>query len=121
MSPNDPPEGRSNSLKQLPTKELQQGQGQGQGQERERVPDFTVRLEPGSVLTIQSKARYEWEHGIQEMMGDLVDEGRETVRRKIRVSITLRKMRGSAWEVGGGVDGDAGPIGETGNGVADRF
>ncbi|KAF9123164.1 hypothetical protein BGW39_009212 [Mortierella sp. 14UC] len=113
MSPNDPPEGRSSSPKQEQSKE-QGGQ---------RVPDFTVRLEPGSVLTIQGKARYEWEHGIQETMEDLV-EGGETVRRKIRVSITLRKMRSAAWEVGGGGEErdskSAGPVGETGNGVADR-
>ncbi|KAF8939527.1 hypothetical protein BGZ47_008132 [Haplosporangium gracile] len=103
MSPNDPPEG-INSPKPPPS------HSKSQQQERERLPDFTVRLEPGSVLTIQGKARYEWEHGIQEMMEDLV-EG-EGIKRKIRVSVTLRKMRGSAWEVGG-------PDGSL-NGVADR-
>ncbi|KAH7045542.1 hypothetical protein BKA57DRAFT_467101 [Linnemannia elongata] len=102
MSPNDPPEGTNPPIPPpLPSKE--------------REPDFTVRLEPGSILTIQGKARYEWEHGIQETMEDVV-EGGETIKRKIRVSITLRKMRGSAWEVGGPGDGGNGTV----NGVADR-
>ncbi|KAG0054067.1 hypothetical protein BGZ89_002748 [Linnemannia elongata] len=102
MTPNDPPEGTNPPIPPpLPSKE--------------REPDFTVRLEPGSILTIQGKARYEWEHGIQETMEDVV-EGGETIKRKIRVSITLRKMRGSAWEVGGPGDGGSGTV----NGVADR-
>ncbi|KAF9929397.1 hypothetical protein FBU30_001601 [Linnemannia zychae] len=97
MSPNDPPEG---TLAKPPPKVTGQQQ---------RKPDFTVRLEPGSILTIQGKARYEWEHGIQEIMEDLFDG--ETIPRKIRVSITLRKMRSSAWEVGGN---------SSINGIADR-
>ncbi|KAG9067308.1 hypothetical protein KI688_012091 [Linnemannia hyalina] len=102
MSPNDPPTGtNSPTPPHLPSKE--------------RSPDFTVRLEPGSVLTIQGKARYEWEHGIQETMEDVVDGG-DTIKRKIRVSITLRKMRGSAWEVGGPGGGGDGTV----NGIADR-
>lgn len=102
MSPNDPPEGTN-----IPTPPSFPS--------KEREPDFTVRLEPGSVLTIQGKARYEWEHGIQETMVDVVDGG-ETIKRKIRVSITLRKMRDSAWEVGGLGGGGDGTV----NGVADR-
>jgi hypothetical protein len=110
MSPHDPPEG-INSSRPPPS--------QDQRQQEEREPDFTVRLEPGSVLTIQGKARYEWEHGIRETMEDFVsdgDGGGETVKRKIRVSITLRKMRGSAWEVGGPDGSGDGTV----NGVADR-
>ncbi|KAG0298248.1 hypothetical protein BGZ96_001214 [Linnemannia gamsii] len=111
MSPHDPPEG-TNTSRPPPL--------QDQRQQEEREPDFTVRLEPGSVLTIQGKARYEWEHGIRETMEDVVDDGgsggNETVKRKIRVSITLRKMRGSAWEVGGPGGSSDGTV----NGVADR-
>ncbi|KAG0304049.1 hypothetical protein BGZ98_006000 [Dissophora globulifera] len=81
----------------------------GHSQEIDRRPSFTIRLEPGSVITMQGPARYEWEHGIQEIPQDLV--GDEWVRRKIRVSITLRKMRMDAWDVGPKVFD---------NGVADR-
>jgi len=113
MSPNDPPEGETTPPKAkvnaLAPLQVADSGDPGKRPQEVRRPDFTVRLEPGSVLTIQGTARYEWEHGIQEVMEDLVDE--ETVKRKIRVSITLRKMRGSAWEVGPG---------ETQNGVADR-
>ncbi|KAF9026594.1 hypothetical protein CPC16_000871 [Podila verticillata] len=73
-----------------------------------REPAYSVRLEPGSIITMQGPARYEWEHGIQETTRDLVRD--EWINRKIRVSITLRKMRPQAWEVG--------PA--TQNGVADR-
>ncbi|KAG0225248.1 hypothetical protein BGX31_007692 [Mortierella sp. GBA43] len=83
MTPNDPPEG--------PTRDLCSA-----GDNRE--PTFTLRLEPGSILTMQGSARYEWEHGIKEVMDDMVNG--EWVQRKIRVSITLRKMRKSAWQVG---------------------
>jgi hypothetical protein len=47
---------------------------------------------------MQGSARYEWEHGIKEVMDDMVNG--EWVQRRIRVSITLRKMRKSAWQVG---------------------
>ena len=85
MSPQDPPEGGcqpygNNAL--------------------ERRPDYTVRLEPGSVITMDGPSRYEWEHGIKEVSEDLVNG--ERIRRKIRVSITLRKMRLAAWNVGPG-------------------
>lgn len=74
-----------------------------------RPPAHSVRLEPGSIITLQGPARYEWEHGIQETTRDLVRD--EWINRKIRVSITLRKMRPQAWEIG--------PT-TTQNGVADR-
>ncbi|KAG0082531.1 hypothetical protein BGZ93_003770 [Podila epicladia] len=74
-----------------------------------RAPAHSVRLEPGSIITLQGPARYEWEHGIQETTQDLVRD--EWINRKIRVSITLRKMRPQAWEIG--------PT-ATQNGVADR-
>ncbi|KAF9095234.1 hypothetical protein BGX23_000843 [Mortierella sp. AD031] len=113
MSPDDPPEGNnSNNTTTSATTVAAATTTTATPNNPRRIPDFTVRLEPGSVLTIQGQARYEWEHGIKEVMEDLVDG--ESVKRKIRVSITLRKMRGSAWEVGG-----PGP-GATVNGVADR-
>lgn len=74
-----------------------------------REPAHSVRLEPGSIITMQGPARYEWEHGIQETTRDLVRD--EWINRKIRVSITLRKMRPQAWEIGSAA---------TQNGVADR-
>ncbi|GJJ71292.1 hypothetical protein EMPS_03642 [Entomortierella parvispora] len=78
-------------------------------------PAFSVRLEPGSVVTMQGAARYEWEHGIQEVTEDETSPG-EYVKRQIRVSITLRKMRQQAWEVGG-LNSHPGALK---NGVADR-
>ncbi|KAF9179329.1 hypothetical protein BGZ50_007100, partial [Haplosporangium sp. Z 11] len=72
-------------------------------------PACSVRLEPGSVITMQGPARYAWEHGIQEKTQDVVDG--EQIKRKVRVSITLRKMRLSAWEVGPNL---------LQNGIADR-
>jgi hypothetical protein len=95
MSPNDPPEGATHAR-------LSVGEN--------RKPSFTVRLEPGSIISMQGPARYEWEHGIQEAMQDQVND--EWILRKIRVSVTLRKMRTSAWEVGPAA---------LENGVADRM
>ncbi|KAF9572693.1 hypothetical protein EC968_009594 [Mortierella alpina] len=67
MSPQDPPEGVC----------------QPYGHDAlERQPDYTVRLEPGSVITMEGESRYEWEHGIQEVSEDLVNG--ERVKRKIR-------------------------------------
>ncbi|KAF9356143.1 hypothetical protein BGX34_010084 [Mortierella sp. NVP85] len=94
MSPNDPPEGATHAR-------LSVGEN--------RKPSFTVRLEPGSIISMEGPARYEWEHGIQETMQDQVND--EWILRKIRVSVTLRKMRTSAWEVGPAA---------LENGVADR-
>ncbi|KAG0369696.1 hypothetical protein BC939DRAFT_443323 [Gamsiella multidivaricata] len=93
MSPDDPPEGTSpaaasNTYASKPSNP----------RVKERQPNFTIRLEPGSVISIQGPARYEWEHGIQETKQDLVNG--EWVQRRIRVSVTLRKMRSSSWEVG---------------------
>jgi len=80
-----------------------------------RQPAYSVRLEPGSVVTMQGAARYGWEHGIQEVMVDETGHG-EYVKRQIRVSITLRKMRQQAWEVGGSNTHPS----ALKNGVADR-
>ncbi|KAF9947094.1 hypothetical protein BGZ72_010883 [Mortierella alpina] len=80
MSPQDPPEGGCQPHK---------------NDELERQPDYTVRLKPGSVITMDGPSRYEWEHGIQEVSEDLVNG--DWIKRKIRVSITLRRMRLAAW------------------------
>ncbi|KAF9280630.1 hypothetical protein BGZ68_007112 [Mortierella alpina] len=85
MSPQDPPEGAYQPYV---------------SNEPPRQPDYTVRLEPGSVITMEGPSRYEWEHGIQEALEDLVSG--ERIKRKIRVSITLRRMRLAAWNVGPG-------------------
>ncbi|KAG9324708.1 hypothetical protein KVV02_002486 [Mortierella alpina] len=85
MSPEDPPEGSCQSY-------VDDGP--------ERQPDYTVRLEPGSVITMEGPSRYDWQHGIQEVSEDLVNG--ERIKRKIRVSITLRRMRLAAWNVGPG-------------------
>ncbi|KAF9915325.1 hypothetical protein BX616_006411 [Lobosporangium transversale] len=89
MSPEDPPEGSSTSSRSSSFTEESLV---------ERKPSFTVRLKPGSIISMQGPARYLWEHGIQETSQDLVNG--EWVTRKIRVSVTLRKMRAAAWEVG---------------------
>ncbi|KAF9986259.1 Alpha-(1,3)-fucosyltransferase 11 [Modicella reniformis] len=90
MSPNDPPQGHTPTPSSV---------------DESRNPSFTVRLEPGSIISMQGSARYEWEHGIQETTQDLVNG--EWIQRKIRVSVTLRKMRMSAWEVGSVITGAA--------------
>ncbi|KAG0327185.1 hypothetical protein BG000_001047 [Podila horticola] len=95
MTATDPVDGGANPYTQTST--------------TDRAPAHSVRLEPGSIITMQGPARYEWEHGIQETTRDLVRD--EWINRKIRVSITLRKMRPQAWEIG--------PT-ATQNGVADR-
>ncbi|KAG0043064.1 hypothetical protein BGZ83_011882 [Gryganskiella cystojenkinii] len=112
MSPNDPPQGdpgisaSSGMMSRIVTQE---------DLSCPRQPSFTVRLEPGSVVTMQGPARYEWEHGIQEVFEDDVGNG-EFVKRRIRVSVTLRKMRLQAWEVGG-LNSQSSALK---NGVADR-
>ncbi|KAF9100931.1 hypothetical protein BGX27_000180 [Mortierella sp. AM989] len=113
MMPEDPPGGDAHPKSRTAAGILDDVLG-GQEEQHQRKPSYTVRLEPGSILSIQGPARYEWEHGIQEAMQDRVLDG-EFVRRKIRVSVTLRKMRICGWEVGG--QGSA----ELGNGVADRM
>ncbi|KAF9435664.1 hypothetical protein BGZ76_005777 [Entomortierella beljakovae] len=97
MKPDDPPSGNINTKSRAP-REMSRDIIE-ESSSHQRVPSYTIRLEPGSIITIQGSARYEWEHGIQESMQDLV-RGEECVKRKIRVSITLRKMRDSAWTVG---------------------
>ncbi|KAG0347606.1 hypothetical protein BG004_007367 [Podila humilis] len=91
MTANDPVDGGANPY-------THKNISSSSSSEQDRQPAHSMRLEPGSIITLQGPARYEWEHGIQESTQDLVRE--EWVRRKTRVSITLRKMRPQAWEIG---------------------
>ncbi|CAG8793956.1 29804_t:CDS:2 [Gigaspora margarita] len=50
-----------------------------------------VILRPGDVLAMSGPARYDWAHGIEATKIDIV--GDERIVRKVRVSITLRKMK----------------------------
>ncbi|KAI1318941.1 hypothetical protein EDD11_005375 [Mortierella claussenii] len=103
MSADDPPEGR-------PPLDIQSSIDPTSHTHQQRKPSFTVRLQPGSIISMQGPARYAWEHGIQETTQDEVKG--ELIQRKIRVSVTLRKMRTGAWRVG--------TPGTVENGVADR-
>ncbi|KAG0171311.1 hypothetical protein DFQ28_007387 [Apophysomyces sp. BC1034] len=55
-----------------------------------------ILLRPGDILSLSGPARYDWEHGIEERMHDIVDE--EWIERGTRISVTLRKLRKEASE-----------------------
>jgi hypothetical protein len=126
MSPNDPPQGHDRGVTKAADDTVTPNMAASGMMTRasypitepkcQRRPAYSVRLEPGSVVTIEGLARYEWEHGIQEVFEDEVSPG-EFVKRQIRVSITLRKMRLQAWEVGGLHNHHTNALK---NGVADR-
>ncbi|GAA5885051.1 hypothetical protein JCM3774_003459 [Rhodotorula dairenensis] len=68
---------------------------------------YAVRLRPGDVYVLSGEARWEWTHGIPYRDEDLVEDenGRPTrVRRGLRLSVTLRRMKD-----GGHVLGAANP------------
>ncbi|KAL8291949.1 hypothetical protein RQP46_002207 [Phenoliferia psychrophenolica] len=63
-----------------------------------------VLLRPGDLYIMHGEARFEWEHGIPARMEDVVEdrEGEQVVlKRRTRISITLRRMREGADLVGG--------------------
>lgn len=47
-------------------------------------------LEPRSIVVIRGESRYQWTHGIVPRIADEIDG--ERVRRKVRISITFRKV-----------------------------
>lgn len=51
---------------------------------------FSILLSPGSLVVMQEKARYNWQHGIAARKKDTY-EGREIIRSR-RVSITFREV-----------------------------
>ncbi|KAF9973905.1 hypothetical protein BGZ73_002833 [Actinomortierella ambigua] len=59
-------------------------------------PSLSLRLDPGSVLVLEGEARWAWEHGIREQLHDNVDG--ELVPRRVRVSVTLRRVRDAGWQ-----------------------
>jgi alkylated DNA repair dioxygenase AlkB len=64
---------------------------------------FSVKLKPGSVYVLSGPARYEYKHGIAYREEDVVVErdGTETrIRRGVRMSITLRRMKEGAEIIG---------------------
>ncbi|KAF9162296.1 hypothetical protein DFQ26_003687 [Actinomortierella ambigua] len=66
--------------------------------ENDAAPSLSLRLDPGSVLVLEGEARWAWEHGIREHLHDNVDG--ELVPRRVRVSVTLRRVRDAGWQVG---------------------
>lgn len=66
---------------------------------------YAVLLRPGDVLVMTGEARWEWTHGIAERIEDLFydDVGGQVqrLRRAMRMSITLRRMKEGADVVGG--------------------
>ncbi|CAG8692625.1 11536_t:CDS:2, partial [Scutellospora calospora] len=52
---------------------------------------ISIILRPGDVLAMSGPARYDWAHGIEATKIDIV--GDERILRRVRVSITLRKMK----------------------------
>ncbi|KAF9586458.1 hypothetical protein BGW38_004535 [Lunasporangiospora selenospora] len=108
MKPEDPVEGTYTADRAYTTRSGNDGMDGEQIEKGEEPTKYSVRLEPGSVVTLNGPARYEWEHGIQERIDDVVNG--DIVKRKIRVSVTLRKMRPAAWDVGpsdGSINGEA--------------
>ncbi|GAA6010887.1 hypothetical protein JCM11491_004584 [Sporobolomyces phaffii] len=62
-----------------------------------------VRLDPGSVYVLSGPARYDYAHGIAYRDADVVvdrDGTESTVKRGVRMSVTLRRMRDGAEVVG---------------------
>ncbi|GAA5979296.1 hypothetical protein JCM10908_002870 [Rhodotorula pacifica] len=70
----------------------------------DRFPDaYAVRLRPGDVYVLSGDARWNWTHGIPYREEDLVEDekGRPMrVRRGLRFSVTLRRMKEGAQVVG---------------------
>ncbi|KAK4705932.1 hypothetical protein P7C70_g255, partial [Phenoliferia sp. Uapishka_3] len=67
--------------------------------------EFALLLRPGDCYVFDGEARYEWVHGIPARLEDeFVNAAGEvvTVKRKTRISITLRRMKEGADIVGGG-------------------
>ncbi|GAA5930689.1 hypothetical protein JCM1841_004737 [Sporobolomyces salmonicolor] len=63
-------------------------------------PGHALRLRPGDVYVLSGPARWDWTHGIAYRDEDLVEEEGQTlrVRRRTRMSITLRRMKvGADW------------------------
>ncbi|KAG0022187.1 hypothetical protein BGZ80_000818 [Entomortierella chlamydospora] len=73
MTPEDPPGGKTDHQSNN-TADISHG-GKRQEEQPQRVPSYTFRLEPGSIISIQGPARYEWEHGIKETMQDKLLDG----------------------------------------------
>jgi alkylated DNA repair dioxygenase AlkB len=64
---------------------------------------YSIRLRPGDVYVLSGDARWKWSHGIAYREEDWVEdeEGQPMqIRRGIRMSITLRRMREGADLVG---------------------
>ncbi|GAA5912879.1 hypothetical protein JCM6882_009504 [Rhodosporidiobolus microsporus] len=67
--------------------------------------DYSIRLRPGDVYVLSGAARWDWTHGIAYREEDWVEdeEGQPMkVRRGVRISITLRRMKEGAEMVGMG-------------------
>ncbi|GAA5871067.1 hypothetical protein JCM16303_001679 [Sporobolomyces ruberrimus] len=70
---------------------------------RGKKKSYALRLKPGSVYVLSGPARYEYKHGIPYREGDnVVDEDGSvtTIRRGVRMSITLRRMKEGAEIIG---------------------
>ncbi|GAA6000723.1 hypothetical protein JCM10207_004625 [Rhodosporidiobolus poonsookiae] len=83
----------------------------------EPPPAYALRLRPGDVYVLSGEARWDWTHGIAYREEDLVEDEQGhpmRVRRGVRMSITLRRMKegaellGLEEEGGGKVEKDTG-------------
>ncbi|GAA5862585.1 hypothetical protein JCM8547_002115 [Rhodosporidiobolus lusitaniae] len=75
--------------------------------EGKQQQDYSLRLKPGDVYVLSGEARWDWAHGIAYREEDWVEdeEGRAMlVRRGIRMSITLRRMKEGAECIGLGAE-----------------
>lgn len=76
---------------------------------------YAVLLRPGDVYVLSGEARWEWKHGIAAREEDWV-EGEEgelvRLRRRLRMSVTLRRMKEGADVVGGDLEGVRGELEE---------
>ena len=69
---------------------------------------YAVLLRSGDVYVLSGEARWEWKHGIAAREEDWVEgeEGeRVRLRRRLRISVTLRRMKKGADVVGGELEG----------------
>lgn len=59
----------------------------------------SILIRPGDVYVLSGEARWQWQHGIAYRTEDVVQEGGRapyTLHRRMRMSITLRRMKAGA-------------------------
>lgn len=69
---------------------------------REGYEPYSIVLRPGDIYILSAEARYEWQHGIASRAYDVIDGFK--VKRRLRMSVTLRRMKEGANVVGANDD-----------------